>query len=109
LKSLHWLPVHYRIQFKIILITFKCIHNLAPSYLSDLITIHQPTRITRQSSTLTLVVPQHRRSRFGGRSFHITGPQLFNQLPSEIKAIASLQLFKTKLKSHLFRRAFLET
>ena len=31
LKSLHWLPVKYRIVFKIILITFEAIHDLAPA------------------------------------------------------------------------------
>ena len=35
LKSLHWLPVNRRIQFKILLITFKCLHGLAPNYLID--------------------------------------------------------------------------
>ena len=39
LKSLHWLPVKYRIVFKIILITFKAIHGLAPAYISDLISV----------------------------------------------------------------------
>ena len=29
LKSLHWLPVKYRIIFKVLLITFKAIHGLA--------------------------------------------------------------------------------
>ena len=37
LKSLHWLPVKYRIIFKVLLITFKAIHGLAPVYISELI------------------------------------------------------------------------
>ena len=32
LNNLHWLPVNYRIQFKILTITFKAIHGMAPSY-----------------------------------------------------------------------------
>ena len=39
LKSLHWLPVKYRIGFKVLLLTFKAIHGLAPSYISDLISV----------------------------------------------------------------------
>ena len=39
LKSLHWLPVKYRIIFKVLLITFKAIHGLAPVYISELISI----------------------------------------------------------------------
>jgi len=37
LKSLHWLPVVQRCAFKTALLTFKVIHGLAPSYLSDLV------------------------------------------------------------------------
>ena len=39
LMELHWLPVRARIEFKILLITFKVIKGLAPKYLSDLIAI----------------------------------------------------------------------
>ena len=39
LKSLHWLPVKYRIIFKVLLITFKAIHGLSPVYISKLISI----------------------------------------------------------------------
>ncbi len=44
LKSLHWLPVHLRIEFKMILYVFKSINNLAPSYLSDQLYPYNPTR-----------------------------------------------------------------
>ncbi len=36
LKSLHWLPVYFRIDFMVLLMVFKCLNGLAPSYLSDL-------------------------------------------------------------------------
>ena len=32
---LHWLPVTDRIQFKVLLLTFKALNNLAPEYISD--------------------------------------------------------------------------
>ena len=35
--DLHWLPVQFRIIFKIILVTFKALHGLAPPYLSDIL------------------------------------------------------------------------
>ena len=43
LKSLHWLPVKYRIVFKLLLITFKAIHGLAPAYISELISVRDTT------------------------------------------------------------------
>ena len=44
LIELHWLPVRQRITFKLLLITFKTLHQLAPSYLSNLSTVAQPGR-----------------------------------------------------------------
>ena len=35
LYNLHWLPVSYRIQFKILLLVYKSLNGLAPLYLSD--------------------------------------------------------------------------
>ena len=43
LAELHWLPVRSRIHYKILLITFKILHGLSPKYLSDLISIQQPS------------------------------------------------------------------
>ena len=42
LRNLHWLPVRKRIMFKIIFITFKAIHGLAPAYIRDLLNIRKP-------------------------------------------------------------------
>ena len=44
LKELHWLPIEQRIIFKINLITFKCLNNLAPPYLKELLTLYRPNR-----------------------------------------------------------------
>ena len=38
LKSLHILPIKFRIVFKIALLTYKRFHNLAPAYLNDALT-----------------------------------------------------------------------
>ncbi len=56
LIELHWLPVEKRIVFKILLLTFKCLHGLAPSYLSDLI-VKKPSLDLRSDNQLELVVP----------------------------------------------------
>ena len=44
LKELHWLPVKYRIEYKITLLTFKALHGLAPEYLRELIHPYHPPR-----------------------------------------------------------------
>ena len=37
LYELHWLPVTFRIEFKVIIITHKAIYGTAPNYLSSLV------------------------------------------------------------------------
>ena len=37
LKQLHWLPVEWRIWFKLATMTFKALHTDHPPYLSDLL------------------------------------------------------------------------
>ena len=42
LKDLHWLPVRERIQYKILLLTWKSLHDVAPPYLKDLLIPYTP-------------------------------------------------------------------
>lgn len=54
LIQLHWLPVRERVQFKILLLTFKCIHGQCPKYLSELLTRYEPQRSLRSSDVYVL-------------------------------------------------------
>jgi len=58
LAKLHWLPVHYHIQFKIAVITFKALTMQQPHYLSELIQIHVPRRHLRSADAECLAVPR---------------------------------------------------
>ena len=49
LKELHWFPVHLRVEFKILLITFKALHDCATVYIKDLIKQYQPVHELRSS------------------------------------------------------------
>ena len=42
LMSLHWLPIDLRIEFKILIITYKTLHGLAPAYTEDLLDSYIP-------------------------------------------------------------------
>ena len=50
LYNLHWLPVNKRIMFKILVITFKCIHGNSPDYIQELISLYKSSRVLRSSS-----------------------------------------------------------
>ncbi|XP_072182292.1 uncharacterized protein [Diadema setosum] len=105
LRQLNWLPIRSRIHYKILLLTFKCIHGLAPSYLSDLITIRHPSRYTlRSSQGITLNHPTSKMLvTLGDKAFSSAAPKLWNQLPKTLRSQQSLVTFKKHLKTHLFR------
>ena len=106
LHELHWLPVQYRVEYKVGLITYKCLHALAPSYLSDLLKPYVPTRALRSSSQGLLQVPRVRLSTFGARSFASFAPRLWNDLPVALRNIDSLDVFKSMYKTYLFNKCF---
>ena len=81
LKSLHWLPIKQRIEYKLILQVYKCINGLAPSYLCDLIVQKQSHYGLRSQS---LLVPRIKHKTLGERAFAYKGPWLWNSLPAEL-------------------------
>lgn len=48
LASLHWLPVHFHIEFNILSLTFKALHDRAPNQINDLQTPYEPRRLLDQ-------------------------------------------------------------
>lgn len=106
LRELHWLPIKYRIIYKILLLTFKCLHGLAPDYLTDLIQVYKPSRTLRSSSNLNLTVPSVSTVSYGQRSFFHAAPKLWKDLPNHVKNSMTLGQFKSSLKTHLFTLAF---
>ena len=45
LIGLHWLPVDKRIEYKLLLYTYKALHDLAPGYLCELVVPYVPRRV----------------------------------------------------------------
>ncbi|XP_061587561.1 uncharacterized protein LOC133452331 isoform X1 [Cololabis saira] len=105
LIQLHWLPVQYRIIYKNLLLTHKALHNLAPTYLCDLLKEYTPSRTLRSTSAGLLFTPTSHLSSMGARAFSCTAPRLWNSLPPHIRQIDSITTFKTQLKTHLFKLA----
>ena len=108
LYQLHWLPIKYRIEFKILLFTFKAIHGMAPDYICKLISRKSSTRyLLRSSERIMLETPSGKiLSTLGGRAFCYAAPKLWNNLPCKISSLDSLSSFKCQLKTHLFKQAF---
>ena len=107
LQELHWLPVEYRITYKIALLVYKSLHGQGPIYLQELLHWYSPVRALRSSANLELTVPS-RSLAYGTRAFSYAGPTVWNSLPLTVKKSNSVDTFKKHLKSYLFRAAFPE-
>ncbi len=107
LQSLHWLPIKFRISYKILLLAYKALNDLAPAYLTNLLSRYNPTRSLRSQNSGLLVVPRIAKSTKGGRTFSYLAPKLWNSLPENVRGSDTLSLFKSRLKTHLFSQAFI--
>ena len=103
LRKLHWLPIHKRIQFKILLLTFKSLRGTAPSYIKDLIRPYIPTRALRSQQQNLLQVPRCNTQYHGHRSFSVIAPTLWNSLPHIIRDAPTVESFKSLPKTYLFQ------
>ena len=106
LIELHWLPVSFRIDYKIAVLTFKCLHGLAPTYLSMLIEEYHPSRNLRSSSQKLLKKKVVKFERLGKKSFAFSAPEVWNSLPFHLRSEKSLEIFKNNLKTFYFKEAF---
>ena len=62
LLDLHWIPIHQRILFKILILTYQAYHKTAPQYLCDLIIPYSNARNLRPENML-LIAPCHPRAK----------------------------------------------
>ena len=107
LASLHWLPVVFRIKYKLATVCFNCLSSHTPSYLSDLLTIYTPARQLRSSADPCILCrPSVRTATFGQRSFSHCAPSVWNALPQHIRLSESVCTFKSRMKTHFFKLAF---
>ncbi|MCI5136711.1 MAG: hypothetical protein D3920_16960 [Candidatus Electrothrix sp. AW2] len=106
LKSLHWLPVSFRIDFKVLLLVYKSLHSHAPEYITDMFSRYTPSRSLMSSGTELLTVPKARTKRHGEAAFSFYAPNLWNTLPEYLRMAETVETFKHALKTYLFDLAY---
>lgn len=106
LHSLHWLPIHARIEYKVALLTHQCIYGNAPSYLKVLVTIQTTTRSLRSTNSNRLLPPKTKLSTMGDRAFCSAAPRVWNALPDHLRVSQHTETFKKGLKTFLFSRTY---
>ena len=94
LRDLHWLRVPQQIDFKLAVLTYRCLHSTAPPCLADELHSVAVADIDsqwqlRSPSASTLVVPSTRHSTIGDRAFPVAASRVWNSLPSSVTSSTS--------------------
>ena len=105
LHQLHWLPLRYRIDFKLAKLAFLARSSSTTSYLNSSVARYLPSRTLRSQDTNLLAVPRTK-TIFGSRAFRVAAPTVFNSLPQDIRSTDNIYAFCRLLKTFYFRNAF---
>ena len=100
LKSLHWLPVQYRINFKPCCITHRALSLEEPHYLNSMLINRLNSHSLRSSSFNTLTLLFFNKKSNGFRSFVHAAPFLWNHLPNIVRLHLHNYLFE-KASKHI--------
>ena len=105
MKSLHWLPIAYRIRFKLCVLMHRVRNGTSPSYLTDTKTLISslPGHCQLHSAMTTEYDIPCTRTKFGETAFSVAGPCEWNALPADTRSITNLLSFKTSHQDILFR------
>ena len=103
--------VRERIVFKVLLMVYKILNDLAPAYLCALVGRYVPGRSSLRSANpdpflLKRTDPKSTTKTYGWRAFSVYAPFLWNNLPMLLRQSENVNIFKRNLKSHLFRKQF---
>jgi len=96
LQTLHWLPIHYRIQFKIALLMHNALAGRCPEYIKDIVApvASNPGRQQLRSAARSDVIVPRCRTKFGSRAFSIAGPEVWNRLPQSVRSADTVRQFR---------------
>ena len=91
-----------------LLLVFKSLNDLSPSYLADRLSYQSHSRNLRSASKQLLEQPRSFTKTYGDKAFSVCAPKLWNSLPLDLRKSPPLTGFKKELKTYLFRQ-FLES
>ena len=80
-------------------VVYQAISNRGPDNLNSLFTVHDPNRTLCSSSSLCVEIPQTN-TNFGENNFAVSGGQIWNCVPENIKQAASTESFKAQIKKY---------
>ena len=90
-QNLHWLPIEWRVHFKLATLAYKALHTGQPPTL-PVQNIMNPARNLRSSSSFQLCVPRYKLE-FGSHAFRISARKFWNLLTASIRNSPSLPTY----------------
>ena len=108
LIELHWLPLKYRITFKLLLLDYESLTGQTPLYLAELLKSKILSHHNLRSNDIlnTLAIKDSKLCCGGDRAFAVAAPREWNKLPANVRSSQSIEVFKSRLKTHLFMKCF---
>lgn len=106
LRKLHWLPIDSRVEYKLALLTFKALNTGMPSYLSSRLSLKRDTGYCLRSSSTRLLTQPNVETKIASRAFRVAAPTVWNSLTVNVHSSQTVAVFKSRLKTFLFNRAF---
>ena len=101
-RDLHSLDAYQRANYKVILWTWKAVHNKRPKILLDILPPRIINEKLRSASDYSRIgVPQHPPSK-KTKTCYLYNSQQYNALPDSIRSIKDEKVFKKALKTYLF-------
>ncbi len=101
LYDLNWLPITKKCQHKLLVLTYKALHDAAPKYFCDMLDWYTPARSLRSESVPSLVPRRNTTVKYGKRLSDTSTAVIWNSLPKNIRLTSSLSQYKRLLKSYL--------
>ena len=95
LLQLHWLPVRWRVQFKLCCLVHSVFYGKCPDYLANVVSLvdcGRPRRGLLFSSSSDFSLPRLR-TKFGERAFTYAGRSAWNSLLKDLQAVTDPGLF----------------
>lgn len=105
LHKLHWLPISFQMQFKMLIITFKALYETRPGYLQHCFSLKTSTHPIRADRVSTLLIPSLKYCHFQRsrkHPFSMADMVLWNIILPEVHQVSTLLTFQKPPKNWLF-------
>ena len=106
LKDLKWLPVSFRIKYKLNTLTWKALNGQSPEYISEMITERDVDKDLRIGNSKVLSIPKTNLKSMGDKAFSSVAPKTWNLLPRNLRMKENFPAFKQGLKDHYINEAY---